>query len=75
MKIRGTHNGTKCFIKEESKDNFCKYVISELTMRMDDGTTKNVYMVESIFYDGEIGATFMYESYAKALDMVQYFMM
>ena len=74
MENRGTHNGTKCFVKSMSKNAFCKYVISELTMRMVNGDTKNVYMVESVFFDGEIGCTFVYESYEKACEMVEYFL-
>ena len=74
MENRGTHNGTKCFVKSVSKNNFCKYVMSELTMRMADGDTRNVYMVECIYYDDSIGCTFMYETYKKACEMVEYFL-
>ena len=74
METRGTHAGKRCFIKSISNGKgVCKYNIYEITVRGSFGTV-NMYMVETEFWDGDIGNVFYYEDYAKAVEMVGYFM-
>ena len=78
MKTRGTHAGEKCFIKSIANGReidgkpLKKYNIYEVTLR-GNYETRNIYMVETEFWDGSIGNVFYYEDYGEAVEMVGYF--
>ena len=72
MTTRVTHMGKRVFVKSISKRDFVKYNIYEYSIR-EDCEVKNIYMVESEFYDGEIGGQFFYGTYEKAVEMANEF--
>ena len=72
MTTRGTHMGKRVFIKSVCRTDFVKYNIYEYSIRS-GWEVQNIYMVESEFYDGEIGGQFFYGTYEQAVEMANEF--
>lgn len=75
MKVRGSHNGKRIFIKSIGKDEgfSCKYNIWEYSMRDENYSMKTVYMVETEWIDGDITNQWLYSNYETAVEMAKRF--